>query len=98
MATGIEREIQEVWEKGQPDKHTDSLKCRRKDACGAWINRNLYGDRDSLYGWEINYIDPAGSDDINNLQPLQWENNVDKSDGSLICIVTAIGQENKKIG
>lgn len=98
MAIGSEIEIQEIWEKGQADKHADSMKCRRKDACGAWMKRNLYGDRDSLYGWEINCIDPAGSDDISNLQPLQWENNVDISDGSLKCIVTAVGQENIKIG
>ena len=97
MVIGIEKEIQEVWEMGQPVKNIDPAKCRRKDACGAWISRNLYGDHDSLYGWEISHIDPAGSDDISNLQPLQWENTINKSDGSLKCIVTAFGQENTRL-
>lgn len=97
MAIRIETEIQAVWEKAQPVKNTDPAESRRKDACGAWISRNLYGDHDSPYGWEINHIDPAGSDDISNLQPMQWENNVDKSDGNLKCIVTAVGQENIKL-
>ena len=48
------------------------------------------------HGWEIDHIDPDGSDDIDNLQPLQWENNVDKSDGSLKCNVTANGTKNVK--
>ena len=97
MAIEVDRKIQEVWEKGQIVENIDAMKWRRKDACGAWINRNLYGDHDSLYGWEIDHIDPDGSDDINNLQPLQWENNVVKSDGSLKCIVIAVGQVNIRV-
>ncbi len=97
MANRIEIEIEEVWQKGKLVKNIDPLHCRRKDACGAWISRNLYGDRDSLYGWEISKIDPAKSEDISNLQPLQWENTVDKSDGSLKCIVTGVGQTNIRL-
>ena len=29
----------------------------RKDACGAWIIRDKYGDSDSIYGWQIDHIE-----------------------------------------
>jgi len=44
---------------------------------------NHYGDRSSVYGWEIDHITPSsknGYDTLNNKQALQWANNVDKSD------------------
>lgn len=96
MAKRTDEEIQEVWEKGQIIGKNDPAKWR-KDACDAWIKRNHYGNRNSQYGWEIDHIDSDGSDDIDNLQPLQWENNVDKSDGNLKCNVTANGTKNVKI-
>ena len=71
----------------------------RKDECGAWIKRVDYGNRNSQYGWEIDHIIPVskdGTDDITNLRPLQWENNVRRSDGSLECPVTASGTDNVK--
>ena len=88
-----QNEVQLVWEKGRIAGE-DQKANWRKDACGAWIGRSFYGKRDSEYGWEVDHIDPNGGDSLSNLQPLQWQNNVSKSDGSLTCAVTAQGTKN----
>lgn len=93
MANWTDEEIQEVWEKGTTVKNYDKDKYR-KDQCGAWIKRVEYGNRKSSYGWEIDHISPGGSDSISNLRPLQWENNVDKSDGRLKCNIVASDNKN----
>lgn len=71
-----------VWKKGKPIQGYDiSLWCR--DCYGATINYSDHGDINSKYGWEIDHIVPkakGGSDDLINLQPLQWENNRKKGD------------------
>lgn len=55
----------------------------RKDVCGAWIARNQYGARNSIYGWEIDHVYPeslGGGNEIDNLRAMQWENNISKGD------------------
>lgn len=55
----------------------------RKDYAGAMIMRSAYGRRDISMGWEIDHLIPrskGGTDDIDNLMPIQWENNLKKSD------------------
>lgn len=81
--------IQKVWEKGKTVPNYDS-RLVRKDQCDAWIKRYDYGNRDSDYGWEIDHIKPVsqgGTDDLYNLRPLQWQNNVATQDGRLRCVV-----------
>jgi len=87
--------IEAVWRKGHMVGGNDPARWRADD-CGAWIGRAEYGDRASQYGWEIDHINPAGSDQLSNLRPLQWQNNVDKSDGRLRCNVAAVGPRNVK--
>jgi hypothetical protein len=88
-----EETIQSVWEKGEIIPGNDENRWR-KDQCGAWIGRIEYGNRNSQYGWEIDHINPNGSDNLSNLRPLQWKNNTDKSDGRLKCNVTSSGKDN----
>ena len=76
--------IDKIWDKAReiPGKDPDNI---RQDACGTSMRKDDYGDRDSNLGWEIDHKDPQGSDNLSNLQALQWKNNVNKSDGELQC-------------
>ena len=72
--------INSVWEKAKTVEGYDSASIR-KDACGAWILRNQYGNRSSIYGWEVDHVYPqalGGDDALDNLRAMQWENNESK--------------------
>ena len=93
--------VQRVWEKAQYVDPENESRGFRKDACGAWINRRAYGDRNSPWGWEIDHIRPVcdgGTDHLVNLRPLHWRNNATKADGRLACVVTASGVQNGATG
>lgn len=78
-----------VWKKGVVDDKYPSDKVR-KDSCGALIYYEDFGDRDSMFGWEIDHIFPKVElckkkdisddqiDNIINLRPLNCKNNASK--------------------
>jgi hypothetical protein len=87
--------VEAVWRKGTIVSGADPA-VRRKDACGAWIDRDQYGVLDENgTGWEIDHIYAVargGGDSLGNLQPLQWQNNRAKADhvpGQWVRVVTA---------
>ena len=90
-----EETIEQVWQRGTVVSGNDPNNFR-KDSCGAWIQRRMHGNRDTdtNFGWEIDHINPNGGDGLDNLQPLQWKNNLDKSDGRAECNITSNGTQN----
>lgn len=91
-----DEDLKKIWARGKSVEGFNSLKYRQ-DACGAWMEYSKYGDRDSTYGWEVDHIDPNGGNFLSNLRPLQWENNVAKSDGKLKCVVTSKNNGNVNV-
>lgn len=72
--------IKKVFDKGLPIEGIDPLKWR-EDCCYDTIKFLSFGDRDSRFGWEIDHINPVsngGGDELQNLQPLHWKNNLEK--------------------
>ena len=88
MTKYTKEQLDKIWEKGlKVDKYNPDFV--RKDACGAWIIRELYNDRTSSFGWEVDHIYPESKlqsmevpqdkiDNLINLRPLNWRNNDSK--------------------
>jgi hypothetical protein len=67
--------IEAVWNLAAPSSEHAPM---RVDAFGALIWREGYGNTTSKFGWQIGHrrpLDQGGGDELENLQPLQWENN-----------------------
>ena len=76
-----------VWAKGRiiPNQNGNNFRPEewRHDSSGFPIRYSDHGNTNSEYGWEIDHIKPkagGGTDSIENLQPLQWNNNRTKGD------------------
>jgi hypothetical protein len=70
-----EATVEAVWSRATNSSDHAPMKV---DAYGALIWRGGYCNTNSKFGWEIGYKRPlakGGTDDLENLQPLQWENN-----------------------
>lgn len=73
--------IQLVWNKATKVEGYNEAKYR-KDACGAWIARDKFGQIHN-YGWEVDHIYPqirGGNDNTLNLRALHYKNNRSKAD------------------
>lgn len=101
-----DQQILKVWNKAMTVDGYDPAKYR-KDACGAWIVWDKYGVQDNIYAWQIDHIVPQSLleekgvnqtliDDIENLRPLQYQNNASKGDDypSYTAAVTSDGNKN----
>ena len=72
--------IEAVWQKARVGSWHHPL---RTDIFGSPIWKEAYGNTNSKLGWEIDHVRPVvegGGDELENLQPLQWENNCRKGD------------------
>jgi len=73
-------DINIVWAKGTKVEGYDEDKYR-KDACGAWIMRDKFGEIHN-FGWEIDHIYPlsqGGDNKLENLRPMHYLNNRSKA-------------------
>lgn len=91
--------IQAIWEKGIiVEGYNASL--YRKDAAGAWIARDAFGDISRDLGWEIDHVYPeslGGDNRFVNLRPMNWKNNRSKSDQYPQYIAAVTSKDNKNI-
>lgn len=104
MADWSNDEIQKVWEKADIVPNNDP-NVFRKDQCGAWIRRDLYGapskdESHTSFKWQIDHIKPQskeGKDILSNARPLQWFNNDSRQNSRFKTKITSDGTHNIEI-
>ncbi len=80
-STYSQEQLLAIWRKGRRIDGYDATQIRA-DEYGSAMRWEHYGQQTS-FGWEVDHIRAVangGSDDLDNLQPLQWENNRKKGD------------------
>lgn len=88
--------IEAVWAKGIAEPNYPLF---RKDCYGSSMQKNKYHSTEK-WGWEIDHIKPVvrgGTDELDNLQPLYWENNRYKADTYQYLTESAIIRQADKI-
>ncbi|GAA4839486.1 HNH endonuclease signature motif containing protein [Algivirga pacifica] len=71
----------------------------RQDACGAWMVWSEFG-QETEWGWEIDHIFPeskGGTDHLDNLRAMHWENNRSKGNRYPKYIAKVTAENNKNI-
>lgn len=71
----------------------------RKDACGAWIRKDMFGQPDNMFGWGIDFIFPkvlGGTPVESNLRALNCRNLASKGNDypSYNAVLIADGNRN----
>ena len=92
--------IAAAWEKARAVEGFDAA-IIRKDACGAWIQKDMYSQSGSMYGWGIDLILPnvlGGDKAKENIRALNYRNLMSKGNDypSYKAVYTAEGLENKE--
>ena len=78
MSNWTEYDLLLIWQKGDPIPGFADTEWR-VDYAGNYMRMRDYGDRNSVYGWEVDHILPVrdgGTDDLWNLRPVNWKTNV----------------------
>lgn len=100
MSNFSDQDIKRIWdEKGIVVEGYDK-NLYRKDAAGAWIAFEMYGNRDSVLGWEVDHVWPkskGGDEHIENLRPLNWRNNDSKGDDYPVYKTAVVAEENRNV-
>jgi len=80
--------VDTVWQSARALSEFDAAVWRR-DACGAWIRREHYGNARSDFGWNIVNVSAGEPDVPANLRALHHANTYDRANHSLKCHVRA---------